>query len=68
MVSDQKVLCAHTYAEREGRNLSGDCGETLVKYGLLGISIQAINLKEQCSATSRQATLAAVAILVAPRR
>jgi hypothetical protein len=46
-VSDQKVLCTHTYAEREGRRLSADCGENLVEYGLLGISIRAINLKEQ---------------------
>ena len=46
-LSDQKVLCVHTYAEREGRNFSADCGENLVEYGLLGISIRAINLKEQ---------------------
>jgi hypothetical protein len=46
-VSDQKVLCTHTYAEREGRNFSADCGKNLVEYGLLGISVRAINLKEQ---------------------
>jgi len=46
-VSDKKVLCTHTYSEREGRSLSADCGENLVEYGLLGISIRAINLKEQ---------------------
>lgn len=41
--SDQALLCKHTYAEGEGRNLSADCGETLVEYGLLGISVRAIN-------------------------
>lgn len=44
--SDQALLCTATYAENEGATLSRDCGNVLSEFGILGIGIRAINLKD----------------------
>jgi hypothetical protein len=46
-VSDQKVLCEDTFVEKGSMTMSvGPCRVNLSEFGILGIYIRAINLKE----------------------
>jgi len=45
-VSDQRVFCFETFPENGGGNLSGSCSGIPDEFGIFGVNVRAINLKD----------------------
>jgi len=45
-VADQKVLCEETFPEHGYLSVSSRCGDNLSGYGIPGVGVNDINLKE----------------------
>lgn len=45
-VSDQQVLCSETFPENGGGSLSGNCGRIPDEFGIYGVGVRAINIRD----------------------
>jgi hypothetical protein len=46
-LTDQKILCSDVFPENGGVTVSSVCGDSLDEFGIFGVGVRAINIKDR---------------------